>query len=468
MIAAAASTNSGEVGNALTMMFDGFTPFDQPSRTYLPADNIPTDGGAGPTDSMVRALTSAVNTQGAAGTTAWDGDIMANFGPLLNGQPMAFIDTSDVTTAEALNDVPLQNPIMATRWEDDAQLAFSEFMPLFAFKSDLRYTAPGFSVLATPAKINALQARLVQLERDALLGGVRRPADDPRRVRMRVDDEMRGRWGRTYATTALSTAVDANELTEARQWASQTPAGLFAKLEFLGPCTSVWSGDGPKPSITNYDVRRGETLLTHGWGTRAYIHNMFSLKPVLGEQFYFEISKYSQESLSAIGAASGWSSQSAGFDRKRAYDNAASSWVTMPAHTADGDAFVQVRGWSSRDGQQWLGKTSPLETMKPDVADRFYVEREKRAAVEYRQFEFDDATGDFKLRDLAKTEGLQEAVANLPDIVLENYLSSGYIFPVGNVKGVVQVETTPTALLNAHYSDAALVNQPVVEIYLNF
>jgi hypothetical protein len=246
--------------------------------------------------------------------------------------------------------------------------------------------------------------------------------------------------------------------------------GLVSKVSYLGPITSVFNGDGPRPqTLSGFDYRRGETLLTHGWGTRAYVNNMFSVKPMKGDQLYLSIGKYTRDALLQVGVSAGWgSSQFASYDRKRGYDSMSSGWITTPTHTSDGDSFVQVRGWSSRDGQQWLGKTSPLETMKPAVQDRFYAEQEYRAAVDYRLYDYDDTTGMFTVVNLAERDGVQETLAQMPDLVIENYLASNKTFPVGNVKEIENMESSPINILNAHYDHEHLARQPLIEIYLNF
>ena len=70
-------------------------------------------------------------------------------------------------------------------------------------------------------------------------------------------------------------------------------------------------------------------------------------------------------------------------------------------------------------------------------------------------------------RNLLAEEGLQEAIANLPDIVVENYLAPGIIIPVGTVKQRLTRHTTLKAILNAHYDAKLLALQPHVEIYQN-
>jgi hypothetical protein len=134
--------------------------------------------------------------------------------------------------------------------------------------------------------------------------------------------------------------------------------------------------------------------------------------------------------------------------------------------SADADNVVQIRGFSSTSTRQFMGDTSELEDMKPRDADRFYIEREHRVALEWREFIADPDTGSVKERALLDQEGEQEVREAVPSIVFENYMSAGIIIPVGTCK-IGCAPLTEAAILNAHFDHSSLDMLPHFDFFHN-
>jgi hypothetical protein len=468
----AAAFAGGPLGSMMEPLMSGLMDPRLASDSYLPVESL---GGPSPSDALSSIVQAHLQSIGSAPTpfSSEIGDFMA---PLLGGGGMSFVNAGDQSSAEALNDTMQLNYVVAQRWPDASERALRPGVPIFAYHSDLRVTPPGWAVVASPVKVNEVQLKLAELERAVAFHGVAAQVDDPRRMRFRSQNSMHVHAGTPMLNVS---AVDNEELSTHRYWGATTVQGLYEKLNYVGPVHGIHSREnGSNDAHWRLNNTRGETYITHAFGTRARVHNMFSTAPELGEQFYFSLGKYDRDDLLAIGYkttpspydyyhSSGYGHYGyGGGTGKRGYGDISSSYVTTPErNAADGNSVVQLRGWASRTGQQWLSKTSPIDTMKPEIADRFYVEREQRAAVEWVDTEFDTQTGELRIKKTLD-EGMQEAVANLPSIVLENYLESVYIYPVGHVKGYKNPDSTAAAIHNAHYDMAALVSQPLIEIFL--
>lgn len=437
-------------------------------QNHVPVDRLPS-GPTAAVDALSDAIMANIQSRSTAGMP-YQNDVTEAFAPLMGGIPIAFVDTRDMSSGPALNDMPIHIPLSASRWlEDASERQLTVGTPLFRYRSDLKNTAPGFATLASPVKVNQMQLRLNELERTVQFYGTADVIDDPRRVRPRSahDAHAHSAAPRYYQSAPhdTTTAVDSSQLATHRYYGSLTAQGLFSKLAYLGPVLQIGTQYNGSHSVeARMADHTGEIALTYGVGTRGHLANMFSCEPQLGEQFYFTLGKYERDDLLTVGCAPRFEYTTSTYG-KRCYDQINVQRPTYIGMT-DSSALLQLRGCSSRDGGQWLGKSSPLDTMKPNVADRFYVEREKRAAVEWREFDFDER-GMPRVRSTL-AEGLQEAVANLPDLVLEHYLESVAIYSVGNVKSRLATPTTSTAILNAHYDATCLNAQPRVEMYLNY
>lgn len=462
----AAAFAGGPIGDALGPIMSGLLDASLAGNSSLP---IETFGGDTPSDQLAGILTSHLSSMGTA-PVPFSNEISDYMSSIVPGG-ISFVNAGEQSSAEAANELMQLNFFVAQRWPDASERALSEGVPMFAYHSDLRVTPPGWAVVASPVKVNDMQLKLAELERTVAFQGVATVIDDPRRMRFRSQNSMNVH---TAPPMLNLSAVDEEDLATHRYWASTSVQGLHAKINYVGPVHNIHSREnGSHNESWRLNNTHGETYITYAFGTRARVHNMFSVSPELGEQFYFSLGKYDRDDLIAIGTAvvptpydyhysSGY-----GASGKRGYGDISSSYVTTPErNSADGNMVVQVRGWASRTGQQWLSKTSPVETMKPAIADRFYVEREMRAAVEWVDTEFDEQTGELRIKKTLADEGMQEAIANLPSIVIENYLDSVCIYPVGHVKGYKNPDSTSAAIHNAHYDMSALVSQPMIEIYL--
>lgn len=468
--------------NVIDQMWSQLLPTPVPAQTGMGGLGTMTDPGPfgqAPSDTMATAIINNIMAQGTVGVVPFNGQISDDFSILVNGD-MAFVDTSVVSTAEQLNDMMLENPITATPWDDGSEKAIQQYDPLFAFSSDRKATSPGFHTLATPVIINQIQARLMQTERDAAIFGLSAPG----RNRMRqvvnassmlaVDKRIRLIEARTpfdrVRPGTQQQVVDSSRLEALRYYGSLTAEGLYAKLNYLGPVTQIWdsSGDpaGGNSVVASASALQGRSLLServfnYSYHSRGKIANVFDPSLERGEQLYFSIANYSREALQEIGV-SVHNTSSLG---KRAGEQ--SNYVGAVLRGASADEFVQIRGWSSRGGRQYLGDTSPFDSLCPEVGDRLHCERLRLAASTFRHYRFNDVTDEMEEVNIVGQEGMQEAIASLPDLVIENFLAASKIIPVGTVKERLPQLTTARAILNAHYDSRALALQPHVEIYEN-
>ena len=453
------SFSGGAMQPIMQPLVDGLTDNDVAPPSAL---SIGDWSNGDPSGSFSSAMMSHLQPIGTA-PVEYAAEINKYMAPLLAGGPMSFVNAGDQSSMEALNDIEQTNHVIATRWNDGSECSLSAGVPLFTYSANSQVNQPGWAILASPVKVNDVQLTLAGLERAAVFHGFTPEVDDIRRLR------QRGSNGAAVSPSSLNSqnTVDPDTLAFYRHYGALSVPGLFKKLTYIGPIKDVHSRDNGSHSADWRQANTfGETYVTYLFGVRGYIHNMFAAKPQMGEQFYFSLGLYDTDDLLRHGSQSPFAFDASYNYRKRGWDEStsSSSYITTPERNAsDGSgAVVQLRGWSSRSGHQWLTKTSPVETMKPDLADRFYEVRERRAAVEWVQFDFSSA----EPKVVPDGEGLQEQVHNLPSNVIENYLDSTAIYPVGFVKKEHNRDTTTAAIHNAHYSMSALVTQPLVELFL--
>jgi hypothetical protein len=430
-------------------------------RSALPFSTLPSGGPTSAVDALTSILQQKVSSESAAGAP-FSAEVNRFISPLLSGgSRIAFTNAQSLSTNGALNDVQLHNAFIAVRWPDGSERVIREGTPLFALHSDLNVTPPGYAVVASPVKLNTLQLRLAQLERAVQFNGVVAEVDDPRRMRFRAENGAHAQSDALTPRYGEEGGVDNSELLHYRYFGAKTPQEGFEKWNYVGPVLQVHSRENGSSSIfARQTFALGESYISHAWGTRAYVANLFATEPELGDQLYFSLGKYDRDQLRRVGIKS--TPEYTGMAYKRAHSSISSAFVG--AHDNDANLVTQVRGWSSRDGQQWLSKTSPIDSMKPEAADRFYLERERRAATEYRDTEVTEA-GELKFK--LNTDDIQEKINNLPSIVIENYLDSVFIYPVGTVKNNLETKTTSAAIFNAHYDTDALNSQHLLEVYIN-
>jgi hypothetical protein len=474
---------SGPMVSLMGQMLGGPLPTSVPSETGMGMGTIATAGADGdtPTDVMSTALLNAISAQSGNSEVPFQQELNSDLAPFFSG--MAYQDTSYYTTDEGVNDMVWENYVAAAPWDDGADQTIQQYDPLFKYHSDSKQKSPGFEIVATPPIINQIQARLQQSERNAALYGVNNQAAlrtrGPAPLRMgnnnnnkqqqndRFDKRMRlydvGHARARVPAATGPTMVSAEQLESLRAYGSLTPEGLYEKLEYLGPVTQIYESTGPTNAIMAPIGRINERLINYSYYSRGKIQNMFGERLMPGDSLYFTIAKYSRDQLLALGAPRSM------LGRKRGYETLTNGMTTvgLASRGTSGDEFTQLRGWSSRDGQEYLPNTEPLENMRPAAQDRFYVDRMRRAASEYVELDYDPQTGELSTRDILASEGLQEAVASLPDLVIENYLAPGIIIPVGVVKQRLNRPTTRQAILNAHYDQNALALLPHVEIIQN-
>jgi len=462
-----------DTGNPMTQTLGALTaallPTNAPVRTGVSMPTINSAGGPvgdRPTQQLQQALLGSISAQGGAGAVPFQSDIQQLFGRDFfrgaGGSSMAFIDASAQTTQDTLNDQPIENPIFSMPYEDRAELQIEQYMPLFSLRGEHLQKSPGFHAVATPVIINNIQARLVQAERDAQLFGAAAVGSA-----IGVDGKRRAVSAQRVARGRSDRATNARILDTLRNFGALSAADLHRKIDYLGPVTQVYDSSGSRSSRDAYANVSSERIFNYSLYSRGKIHNMFGAALEKGDQLYFSIGRFSRDQLTALGATSGYSNTAATSYKRKGYGGADSSaYVGMSGRAASQDAFVQIRGWSSREARQFMGDTSELDALKPEAQDRFYCEREVRAAVEYREYEYDPATDSMRLVDNL-AEGVQEALNNVPDLVLENYLIAGAVIPVGTVKTTLPRRTTERAILNGHYDHKALALLPHIDIYQN-
>lgn len=473
------------IGDVIERMLEHFVPTPIPRDTSLGLGTVVSaslageEVGDGPSDALATAILNNVADQASQSTVPFSAQITEDFSTLVDA--MAFVDTSTVTTEENWNDMMLENPVAATPWDDGSEKAIEQYNPLFINRSDRKATSPGFHTVATPVIINQIQARLLQTERDAAIFGLARPGRNrirppPTEHQLAVDKRIRLIEARTphdrVRPGTQQQVVDTTKLETLRYYGALTPHELDAKWCYAGPVTQVWdsqptSSSGALSTSLSFNGRPliSERVFNYSLHFRGKINNIFGTELEKGDQLFYTIAPYNREQLLQIGAAAGM------VLGKRTYgsgdDAPHSSFVGAIQRSATADEFVQIRCWSSREGREYLGDTSYLESFHPEVADRIYNEKMVLAASHYKQHRHNDVTDQIEVVNLVAQEGLQEAIANVPDLVIENYLANGIVKPVGTVKEKLNRRTTLQAILNAHYDSRLLNLQPHVEIYEN-
>jgi len=486
------------LNGVLSGMYNTLFPTNIPGATSMaiPGISDPGERGDGPTDTLTRTLIAAITEQGDAGSVPWSGEMDSDFAQIFGGAQISYIDTGVVSTAEQLNDNILEKPMMAQPWNDGSEQKFEQYMPLFVLKSDPRNSTPGFLPLATPILINTMQAQLLKAERDARLnvamgaaaaiagggGGRRRnigallPLGDPNANKRRriiggstPFDRVRFAPDGERGESREDDSPEAERLAELRWFAALTVEELYAKINYAGPITQIWEGNGPKPRPMYGGARNGRInhrLISTSWHNRGKIVNIFTTDPRPTDNLYFKIAPFSREQLAQLAIEEGDARNVSGMHSGYG-DESLRVTPHISSRSDASDAFVQIRGFSSREQRQFMGDSSPMDVMKPHLADRFYIEREHRAAMEWREYVYDPDTGDMRERPLLEEEGEQEVRENLPSIVLENYQSAGIIIPVGAIKSTLNRRVTEQAILNAHYDHQAMAAMPHFDIYQN-
>jgi len=448
------------VSQQMSQLTQALLPSRAPGVTGVAMPSIAGGGGDAIMAQVQTALLGSVSAQGGTGTVPFQSDISRLLGQDLfagSDQQIAFVDASQHTTQESLNDQPIESPIFAMPWNERYELEIKQYMPIFTLRGDNVEKSPGFHAIATPVIINNMQARLLQQERDnSLYQGAAASHAASRRRAVSVRNLAHGR---------SPAAMSKRTLMMLRNFGSLSAEGLHRKLYYLGPVTQVYDSSGSHATTANnyYGNPSSERIFNFSLYSRGKIHNMFGTDLEKGDQLYFSVGKYSREQLASFGAV-GRATNTAATGKKRKSD---AQYVSVERRSAATiDEFVQVRAWSSRNANAFLGNTSALDAMRPEAQDRYYQERELAAAVEYRQYEYDDESGQMRLVDNL-AEGAQEALNNVPDLVLENYIASGTVIPVGTVKTELPKRVTTRALLNAHYNHDALAMLPHIDIYQN-
>lgn len=476
------------MGDMIGALLGNLMPIDAPARTSM---NVPTINNGGgdfsATDSMTRSLIAAITQQGAAGYVPWSTEIDEDFDEIFPAGTMAYVDASEPgTTAEQLNDMIYEKWHAAMPWDDGSEQEYTQYMPIFRLKVDRRNCTPGFVPLATPATINQMQAQLLKVERDAKLAvamGRGAAAKSGWRALLPVADpaaKMRRLIGggsafdriRTALPDPVALSAKEKKIDSLRFYAATSANELLSKIDYAGPITQIWEGNGPRPRSSfggTMGGRPNHRLISTSWHSRGKIVNMFTPNPREGDQIYMKGAHFSRESLSQMFIENGIAGGARVAGSKRGFGD--DSYIITPKSSlrADtSDAFLQLRGFSSRDQHQYMGDSTGIDSLKPELADKLYVQRERRATLDWREYVYDPDTQEMRLRDLLGEEGFQEVRDNaVTDIVLRNYLTASFIIPMGTIKEKINRDVDETAILNAHYDNTACAQLPHFDIYMN-
>jgi len=446
-------------------MMSQLAPIGQPAATGMgslaPISSLDLDGNAiagngtqTPADVLGERLVSTIAAQGAAGSVPYQAEYNAMLAPLLGPNAShAFINVPEASSFDGLGDFVIETPVFATPWSGGDEQHFKAKMPVFSIRTNERQSAPGFATLATLPLVNQMQLSLVEAERDAAISGT--GLNTERNVRARAGYGGGPQLARPYVR---GTTVNNEKLKSLRTFAALTAADLYDKLSYLGPITQI-SKNGDPPSYVPHFAP--EVMTNFAFLNRAYIYNVFAPDLRAGDMLYFKVGAYDRIALLKQAAEN----KRGRWTRKRGAPESRVGY-RAPFGSVANDV-VQVRGFSSTDGELTRGMTTADESMKPHIADLFYEQREKRVASEYVEHEFDVERGMIVEKRRAQDEGAQERFANVPDVILENYLTPGEIYRVGTVKSQLNRATTTEALLNAHNDHYSLEMQPDVEIYMH-
>lgn len=485
------STNpvAGVIGGLLAPILPEYTP----QRTTMAVDGMSGNGDAS-SQFLSQSVMPAVAANGGAGVVPYQQFIANQFARQVPGGEVtniAMIDTSHVTDdGTSLKDMQIENPIWCTPYDDRSELQFDIYMPLFKLRGDYVVTGtgrsgesiraqkqPGFHTLATLPLLNQIQAHLNQTRRDAAMlanagGGALQRArsavldagnDDPVVKRRRAAAAIplqRNLYG------SAPRSVVARQLAALQSLGAVDPQELFEKIEWLGPISKVT----PAGAADSTSLDRS---FNYSYHSRGKIHNVFSRHPQAGDSLFFSVGVYQRDQLEALAASTQNHNLSlAAAQTKRKYGDTAyvagAAYVGAVQKMSNNDAFAQVRGWSSRDAAQFLAPVPPSEYLPWKAYELFCVEQEHRMAQEYVEYRYDAETGTMQPVNTLATEGLQEALASLPDLVWNNWITSTRVFSVGTVKTPMNQPTSMQAILNGHYDHSALQALPHIDIFQNY
>lgn len=488
--------NDNPIAEAMRGIYGNIFPEQTPQRTEM-GMTLFSNGGDPTMDLLNNAVLPALGANGSAGVVPYDNFVAGNFTTMFGGGDtgnIAFVDASQYSTQENLADQPIDNPVICQPYADGTQNQFGIYMPLFNLRGTYRdgsaasqlERAQGFSTLATHVLINQIQANLVQAERDTSLlqriGAIRQQSRGavitaaPNAAALAGDNSQAAKRRALPMTSNVNGYSNTNRSANARvlkvlrELGGLTAAELYQKIEFLGPIAKAEDVANGATSTAAYMASVTERIFNYTLYSRGKIHNIFTTEPREGASLYFSVANYSRDQLQALGAATGFSlvpsaaNGSAGV--KRSYGGA--GFVGGAGRAAASDEFAQVRGWADNESLHFLKPTAATDYLDAREADRFFTEREHRVAVEYRPYRYNPDTDRMEPdRDLVAEEGLQEALANIPDLVLEEYTTAAAIIPVGRIKSPLVPRTTATAILNAHYDHAACAAMDHMDIYQN-
>lgn len=470
--------------------------FDQFPKPLEHTAVITNADGSGALGAMYSAIQQTVAAQSDPGSIPY-GEQFAGMLSGVNGGSMALVDCGEVSTMDSLQDFIYENPVMALGWREGFHNEIKQYDPLFTIKSA---NANGRATIVSLPHINKFQAMLVAAERAGSMSGVTDELIAQQRVAHGTLSNNRrsaaaviasgigsgslDKRARPTATrvglvsTATSLHTDASAIAHLRQYAALTARGLYDRVSYLGPCVQVYSANAMKPNYaqainplfgtTQLSASSADVMFTYSLPmARGQIASLFQPVNDQGDNLFFTIANYSRSELAKIGVPQ--SDATLGkrvlWDISDGNDGAAtSSFIGAARGSAAADSFVQIRAWGSRYGIETLGLTSQMETMTPDVADTYYVQQTERAAAQYRFFKFNEVTDEVELRPLLEQEGLQEAIANVPDLVLEGFLARGIKIRAGVVKNRLSSVTTALDQFNAHYDMNLLHKLPHLDI----
>lgn len=476
------------LGGVMDDMYEQLFPTTVPAETSMSLQDVATEGdGDAPTDMILRAVIGAIGAQGGAGSNAWASEMAEDFQEILGSETMPFVDTSEVSTTEALNDNILEKSIACIPWNGAQEQQFTEYMPLFCLETEARNRSPGFHAGATHVLINQMQAQRAQEERNAKLAvemgklGVAASSDGWRKLLPLTDPNKKARriiggftphnpTRQVNNDNDVPLTAEEERLNTLKWYTGTEPEELFKKISFLGPITAIWDGNGPKPRPAHSlrgTGRPNERMFNYAFHNRGTIQQVFGPgKLVPGTELYVKVGIFSKSQMQALAAENGIS---ATVGSKRVYDDESSysNFIGAPVisvQASDQDAFTQLHFFNSLYGHSWMSDTS-APGFPPEAADVMCMQAERKVAREFRDYEVDEVTN--TMREVNKGEGLQEAINNLPSVILEHCKLPGCIKKIGTVRSQLNKAVSEEEHINAHYSHEVLAALPHISVQLN-
>ena len=211
----------------------------------------------------------------------------------------------------------------------------------------------------------------------------------------------------------------------------------------------IYSSDGAVRMAQGYQRQIGYSRVL-----RVEVANFFSPDARPGDRIYLVARDTDTSGYDALLDPSGVS-----FARRSAFQ--ASSLQITGMTDRGGGILPHASSCTSAD-RYW----ADAGCADPGRADIDYMRREHAVAQEFTHFDFDvDNEEDvFRVRNLVGQEGIQEAVASVPQLVYEAYME-GAAVALGVVRTTVGKQGTAQQIARAHRSHGAMADAGILKIH---